>query len=104
MRSLRLTAVAALLLAAAVSAQAGEIRLDDAALDSVSAGLSLPTNDLFAQQQGQIEQTDFYQLVLLTQAAIQTASVGDTFGGLLGGLLGGGSSLPFSLPVGLGSY
>lgn len=95
MRSLRLTALAALLAATATSAQAGEVRLDDAQLDHVTAGIAFPTSPLLAQVPAVLQAHNALDGLLLVQRELEARQLGAVLGGLLGG-----TGLPFRLPIG----
>jgi hypothetical protein len=92
MRLAQVTVLATLLATAGLSAQAAELRLDDGALDSVSAGLRLPHSPLLQQLPAIMEANGFGQ-------ALRTANLGPVLGqlGVLGGLLGG-LRLPIGFP------
>jgi hypothetical protein len=87
MRFVQVTVLAALLATAGLSVQAAELHLDDAALDSVNAGLRMPRSPLLLQLPAIMEANGFSE-------ALRTVDFGSALG-QLGGLFTG-----LRLPIG----
>ncbi len=96
MRRLRLMLLASCLAAAAVSAEAGEVRLGDAELDAVTAGIMVPRSPLLAQMPGILAANNIGWMLLVVQPLAEASQNGGPLRSLFG------YRLPFALPLGGG--
>jgi hypothetical protein len=85
MRRAQVIILATLLATAGLSVQAAELRLDDAELDSVSAGLRLPRSPLLQQLPAIMEANGFTQALRAVDFGPALHQLGG-LGGLLAGL------------------